>query len=439
MAQQDPEDTRDVPRSSLGRGARMLGIPLGAAARRTAGLGSRLRGTPRAEVDERIRQQTAQQIFTVLGELKGGAMKFGQALSLFETFLPEDVAAPYRVQLRKLQDSAPPMPAARVHAVLRRELGADWQDLFQQFTPRPVAAASIGQVHRAIWSDGTPVAVKIQYPGADEALRGDLRQVERLAGLAAPLMPGMDVRLLAAELTARVGEEVDYLAEGAAQQQAAIGFGDDPEFVVPRVHHCSERVLVSDWLDGPSLAAAADLPEDERHAIAVRYVRFLFAGPSRVGLLHGDPHPGNFKLLSDGRLGVVDFGLVDRLPDGLPREMGRLLRLCADGHAEDTAAGLQELGFLSGSIDPAELHDYLNPFVEPAQVREFHFTREWMRGQYQRISDPRTGSVARRLNLPPSYLLIHRVWMGGIAVLAQLDARADFGAVLDEFLPGWKS
>ncbi|SDE16196.1 ABC1 kinase family protein [Auraticoccus monumenti] len=429
--------SQPLARGALGRGARLLSIPLGLAGRRTAGLGRRIGGADSQELSEEMRRQTAQQVFTVLGELKGGAMKMGQAMSLFEAVLPDDVAEPYRVHLKRLQDSAPPMPASRVQAVLRAELGPQWRARFRSFDNRPAASASIGQVHRGVWEDGRAVAVKVQYPGADEALRSDLKQMSRLASLVAPLAPGMDVRSLAAELTERIAEEVDYELEAASQQQAAVGFEGDPEFLVPHVLQHTSRVMVSEWVEGVSLATVADWPEDERNEAALRYVRFLFAGPSRVGLLHADPHPGNFKVLPDGRLGVIDFGLVARLPDGLPADMGRLLRLCASGDAATVTAGLRDLGFVTGDVDPQELFDYLSPFVEPARVEEFHFTREWMREQFARVNASRTSDVARRLALPPSYLLIHRVWMGGIAVLSQLDASERFADVLEEFLPGW--
>ena len=173
---------------------------------------------------------------------------------------------------------------------------------------------------------------------------------------------------------------------------------------------------------------------------ALRYVRFLFAGPSLVGLLHADPHPGNFKIMPDGRLGVVDFGLVARLPDGLPAAMGRILRIAQRGDAHQVAEQLHAEGFVASDVDAEDLLDYLAPFVEPASVPEFEFNRDWMREQFQRVKDPNaSGGVAMKLNLPPSYLLIHRVWTGGLAVLSQLNARAAFGEVLEEFLPGYAS
>ena len=385
-----------------------------------------------------MQERAAEQLFRVLGELKGGAMKFGQALSLFEGVLPEDVAAPYREQLSRLQDAAPPMPTSRVHAVLSRELGPRWRELFSSFEALPSAAASIGQVHRATWADGRPVAVKVQYPGADEALRSDLRQIGRMAKVFAPLAGGMDIRPLVDELTERVSEELDYAIEAQSQQQAALGFEGSEEFVVPHVLTNTSKVMVSEWVEGAPFAAVATMAEEQRNLLALRYVRFLFAGPSQVGLLHADPHPGNFKVLPDARLGVIDFGLVARLSDGLPAAMGHILRIARHGDARQVADGLRAEGFVPGDIDADDLYDYLRPFVEPAAVPEFHFTRDWMREQFTRVRDPgASGGVAMKLNLPASYVLIHRVWLGGIAVLCQLDARAPFAGVLDEFLPGF--
>ncbi len=432
------DDRDSLARSAFRRGAKLASLPLGFAGRATLGLGKRIGGAPAEVVTAQMQQRAADQLFRVLGELKGGAMKFGQALSLFEAMLPEDVAAPYRDQLSRLQQAAPPMPTSRVHAVLARELGADWRAQFRHFDPRPAAAASIGQVHRATWADGRGVAVKVQYPGADEALRSDLRQIGRMTKMFAPLAGGMDVGPLVDELTERVNEELDYTIEAASQQQAALGFAGSEEFLVPQVLAHTSKVIVSEWVEGAPFATAASLPDGDRNEMALRYVRFLFAGPSKVGLLHADPHPGNFKILSDGRLGVIDFGLVARLPDGLPEAMGRILRIAQDGDAAEVKESLRHEGFILTDVDADDLYDYLAPFVEPAAVPQFHFNRDWMREQFVRVRDPRaSGGVGLKLNLPPDYLLIHRVWLGGIAVLSQLDASAAFGSVLEEFLPGY--
>lgn len=443
MARPTPSDSDPhVSGSAFKRGSRLLSFPLGVAGRATKGLGLRLTGSNAETINAQLRAESAEQLFRVLGELKGGAMKFGQVLSLFEVMLPEDIAGPYSVQLKKLQDSAPPMPTARVHAVLTRELGAGWRDLFSEFSSRPAAAASIGQVHRAVWAEtGQAVAVKVQYPGADKALESDLKQLSRMASIISPLTGGIEVKPLIDEIVDRILEETDYDLESEHQQQAAEGFTGHPEFCVPRVLAHTPRVMVSEWIDGVPLSTVANLPEDQRNELGLRYVKFLFAGPAEVGLLHGDPHPGNFKVMPDGRLGVVDFGLVSRLPDGLPPAMGRLLRIAVRGDAHQVTEGLKAEGFIArnaSDVDPQELLDYLSPFLEPAEVPEFHFTREWMQREFKRVGETKVnGSILDQLNLPPSYALIHRVWLGGIAVLSQLDVRAGFRGILDEYLPEW--
>jgi predicted unusual protein kinase regulating ubiquinone biosynthesis (AarF/ABC1/UbiB family) len=439
-APDDDRPTRDsLARSAFRRGARLAGLPIGYAGRATVGFGKRLGGASAESVDEQLRAKTADQLFRVLGELKGGAMKVGQAMSLFETMLPDEVAAPYREKLSMLRDSAPPMPTSRVHTVLAHELGPDWRSGFSSFDPRPAAAASIGQVHHAVLADGREVAVKVQYPGADQALRSDLKQLSRLASIAGPLAGGIDVKAIAEEFAARIDEELDYRLEAESQQAFADGFADDPEFVVPAVVRNTSRVLISEWLPGKALTSITEREADERNEIGLKYVRFLFAGPSRVGLLHADPHPGNFKVQADGRRGVVDFGLVARLPDGLPDEIGTTLRIAMTGDAEQAVAGLRREGFLTTDVDAELVMNYLAPFVEPAAVDEFAFDREWMQGIYRQANADSDAAreFGRAFNLPTDYLLIHRVWMGGIAVLSQLNVRADFRSVLDEFLPGF--
>jgi predicted unusual protein kinase regulating ubiquinone biosynthesis (AarF/ABC1/UbiB family) len=247
---------------------------------------------------------------------------------------------------------------------------------------------------------------------------------------------------LVAELQERIGEELDYDREAQAQQQYADAFRDHPEFVVPRVIKHSQMVIVSEWIEGRPLSSIiTDGTKAERDEIGLKYVRFIFSGPKYAGLLHSDPHPGNFRMMSDGRLGVVDFGLCARLPDGLPPAIGRLLRISMEGDGAAVLAGLREEGFVKPrmEINPDQLMDYLAPFAEPARVETFQFSRAWMRAQANRTSDFRSpnASLALRLNLPPSYLLIHRVWIGGVAVLSQLETEAPFRSVLEELLPGF--
>jgi predicted unusual protein kinase regulating ubiquinone biosynthesis (AarF/ABC1/UbiB family) len=432
----------DLSKNALTRSVKMAALPATYAGRTALGFGKRIGGKPAEMVAAELQQRTAEQMFKVLGELKGGAMKLGQAMSIFEAALPEEIAAPYRATLTKLQDAAPALPADAIHRILAEELGADWRDRFAEFDDLPAAAASIGQVHRAVWHDGRVVAVKVQYPGADKALIADLNQMERMGKLFASWIPGLEIKPLIAELKERAIEELDYLRESQHQRTFAAAFEGDPDVVVPHVLAAAPHVLISEWIDGiPMSKIIASGTQEERDRIGLQYERFLLSGPARAGLLHADPHPGNFRMTPDGRFCVLDFGAVAVLPDGLPNAMGSLLRIAQMGDADAVVQGLRDEGFLRPKIDvdPEQLLNYLDPFVEPSRHDEFTFSREWMRGQFTRINDVRNPdfAVGMKINLPPSYALIHRVWLGSIGVLCQLGATVPVRSVLDEWVPGF--
>ncbi|TWH74105.1 putative unusual protein kinase regulating ubiquinone biosynthesis (AarF/ABC1/UbiB family) [Modestobacter roseus] len=433
---------RDIPRGAVSRTARLAALPLGAAGRATLGIGKKLSGRPGEEVDAELQARTAEQLFAVLGQLKGGAMKLGQQLSIFEAAVPEEVAGPYREALVKLQEAAPPMPVRTVHAVLAQQLGGRWRERFREFDDTPAAAASIGQVHRATWRDGRDVAVKIQYPGAGTALMADLNQLARFARMFAVLFPGMEVKPLIAELKARAEEELDYGLEADAQRGFAAAYADDPQIAVPRVVASAPKVIVSEWQEGTSLARIiASGTREQRDRAGLLMAVLHFSGPQRAGLLHADPHPGNFRLLPDGRLGVIDFGATARLPGGLPEPIGRLVKWALDGRAEDVLTDLRAEGFVRQSVqvDAQAVLDFLLPFLAPVAEPSFQFTRAWMQQQANRLGDPRSeaSQLGRQLNLPPAYLLIHRVTIGSIGVLCQLDAQAPYRGVCEEWLPGF--
>jgi predicted unusual protein kinase regulating ubiquinone biosynthesis (AarF/ABC1/UbiB family) len=442
----DEEPAEEIPRRAVSRTARLAGLPLGFAGRTALGLGKRITGIASEVVSAEVQQRTADHVFRVLGQLKGGAMKVGQALSVFESALPEELAGPYRQALTRLQEAAPPMPAATVHRVLADAFGPQWRSRFVEFTDAPAAAASIGQVHRAIWRSrdgaGRPVAVKVQYPGAGDALLSDLGQLTRLAGFFQVVQPGLDIKPLITELRERVTEELDYELEASAQRGFAAAYAGDDEIVVPDVVACTPRVLVTEWLDGTPLSTViASGSRDTRDRAGALLATLHFSAPQRAGLLHADPHPGNFRMLDDGRLGVLDFGAVARLPDGHPEPIGRLVALALAGDAGAVYRGLCDEGFIKPDldVDAAAVLDYLLPMLAPIATDEFQFTRAWLRGEAARIASPRSPaySLGRRLSLPPSYLLIHRVTLGSIGVLCQLEARAGYRAILERWLPGF--
>lgn len=434
----------ELPKGSIRRSVKVASLPATYAGRAALGFGKRVGGKSAEAVSAEIQQRTAEQLFKVLGELKGGAMKFGQALSIFEAAMPEEFAAPYRETLTKLQDSAPPMEAKRIHEILEKELGPNWRNRFKKFNDKPAASASIGQVHKAIWHDGREVAVKVQYPGADKALTADLNQMARLGKMTASWIPGMDIKPLIDELKARMIEELDYINEANNQRAFANAYEGDPFVVVPHVVVSAPHVLVSEWIEGTPLSKVIkDGTQEERDFAGTQYIRFLLSGPDRVGLLHADPHPGNYRITPEGKFCALDFGAVSHLPDGLPLALGTLLRVAQLGDAETVVQGLREEGFIKPKIDldPQQLLQYLDPFVEPSTHEEFTFTREWMRDQFNRTSDFRDPdfTVALKLNLPPEYALIHRVWLGGIGVLCQLGATVPMRGEIEKWVPGYKA
>ncbi|MEO3862891.1 AarF/ABC1/UbiB kinase family protein [Acrocarpospora sp. B8E8] len=430
----------DLPRNAVTRSAKLAALPLGFAGRTALGLGKRIGGISAEVVAQEIQQRTAEQIFKILGELKGGAMKLGQALSIFEAALPPEIAGPYRATLTRLQDAAPPLPAAVVHKVLTEQLGDDWRENFLEFDDRPTAAASIGQVHRAVWHDGRQVAVKIQYPGAGRALMSDFNQLARLGKLFGVLLPGLDIKAVLGELKERVVEELDYFKEAEAQHAFALEFKDDPDFCVPDVIAANEQILVTEWMDGTPLSKIiTEGTREQRDRAGLLLVRFLFASPGRVGMLHADPHPGNFRVLDDGRLGVLDFGAVNHLPDGYPPVFGRLTRIFNQGDMTTVVQGLRDEGFILPhiTVDVEALRGFLAPYVEPTQVEEFTFSREWLQAQAASVADLRPSNVVRQLNLPASYVLIHRVHAAGIGVLCQLGTTARFKDEVIRWVPGF--
>jgi predicted unusual protein kinase regulating ubiquinone biosynthesis (AarF/ABC1/UbiB family) len=406
-------------------------------------LGKRIAGKSKDEVTQELMEKTAEQLFAVLGELKGGAMKVGQALSIMEAGIPEEFGEPFRDALTKLQAEAPPLPADKVHAVLDQQLGTKWRERFQEFDDTPAAAASIGQVHRAVWSDGRDVAVKVQYPGADHALRADLKTLGRMSGLIQKLSPGTDVKAMVDELIDRTDAELDYLGEAEHQRAFAKAFDGDPNFLVPKVVASAPKVVVSEWVNGiPLSRLITEGSQEERNAAAARMAEFEISSPYRVGLLHGDPHPGNFFIADDGRFGILDFGAVGVYPDGLPPETGPIFKLARDRSYDELRDLLVATDFIRPShaakVTPDDLEAYLKPFVDPLYTDEFHFTRQWLQRAAGNATDLR-GDVyktSRNLNVPKNFVMVFRVLLGCVGIAAQLEAYAPYRAIMTEWVPG---
>ncbi|WP_448618243.1 ABC1 kinase family protein [Geodermatophilus sp. URMC 65] len=434
------EDGRP-PRGRLARTARLAALPAAYAGRTALGLGKRIGGRPAEVVAAQVQQRTAEQLFAVLGQLKGGAMKVGQAMSAMEAALPDQLVGPYREALVKLQEAAPAMPADLVHRQLAASFGPDWRRLFRDLDDRPVAAASVGQVHRATWSDGTPVAVKVQYPGAGEALVADLGVLQTLTPVVQAAAPGLDARQLFAELRDRLVEEVDYAREAEAQTAFADAYRDDPDIAVPDVLAVAGQVLVTRWVDGTPLSRViADGTRDDRDHAGQLLVRLLASAPVRARRLHGDPHPGNFRLLPDGRLAVLDFGATEVLPHGWPARLGPLLAAGRDGDAAALHRIAASAGLLRADQVPVQaLLALLDPYLQPLCSPAFRCTRAWLQEQTRLASDPFSAAARtrRQLTIPPRHLLLQRVAAGLAGVLCSLDATVAVDAELRRWLPGY--
>jgi predicted unusual protein kinase regulating ubiquinone biosynthesis (AarF/ABC1/UbiB family) len=424
------------------RTLRLLGLPAYALADNVRAVVRRAQGHDPDAVRQQLRQEAAERTRRILGEAKGGALKAGQLLSTVEMLFPQDPEQTWRTTLTGLQQDVPALPFDQVEPVLRREIGAHWPDVLVDLEPVAAAAASLGQVHRARTPAGRAVAVKIQYPGVAEALAADVRTLAVVSHTVSRLAPRIALPPLVAEMRVRLLEELDYLHEASVQRRFAQAYVADDEVVVPDVVLARPRVLVTDWMDGTPLATVAEQGDQRtRDGLALRYQRFMLGAPQRVGLLHTDPHPGNFRLLDDGRLGVLDFGSSLEMPGGLPRTFGRLIGALQGAGPAEVAATLRDAGLVNQGrhIEVEKLMDYLSPFSEPARHEVFHYTRDWLRTEFGRVNDPRNPdfAVALQLTIPPEQLFTHRVWLGVVGVLCQLEARVPVRHELTRLLPGF--
>ncbi|MCV7379164.1 ABC transporter ATP-binding protein [Mycobacterium alsense] len=432
----------DIKRGGAARNAKLAGLSVGIAGRTALGFGKRLTGKSRDEVNAELMEKAAHQLFTVLGELKGGAMKVGQALSVMEAAIPEEFGEPYREALTKLQKDAPPMSAHKVHRVLDAQLGTKWRSRFSEFDDTPMASASIGQVHKAVWSDGREVAVKIQYPGADEALRADLKTMKRMVGVVKQLAPGVDVQGIVDELIERTEMELDYRLEADNQRAFAKAYRDHPHFMVPRIVASAPKVVIQEWIDGiPMSEIIRKGTVEQRDLMGTRLAELTFDAPRRLEMIHGDAHPGNFMLLPDGRMGVIDFGAVAPLPGGFPVELGMSIRLAREKNYDLLLPTMEKAGFIQKGqqVSVRDIDDMLRQYVEPVEVEVFHYTRKWLQRMTVRQIDRSVAQIrtARQLDLPPKLAIPMRVIASGVAIMCQLDAHIPTRALSEELVPGF--
>lgn len=429
--------TGRVPARLPVRNAKLATLPAAYAARRVGGVGKRFLGRSAEEIGRDIQIRTAQHVFEILGELRGGTQKLGQILALTELRLPSELAEPYRVTLSKLQDSGPSMLPSLVHETMAANMGAGWRQSFSAFDSSRAAAASIGQVHRAVWHDGTPVAVKVMYPGVREALLNELGQLRSMAPMVGVAFPGGDVRSAIDALCDYVGEELNFRQEAHYQRAFAAAYADDAEFVVPRVIEQQRDVLISEWVDAvPLNQLIRNGSQEERNRAATQILRFVMTSFGRSGYLYGDPHPGNFRLLPDGRLGVVDFGACSTYPDGFVELVHDLGEAILNGDNDDLDSALRKHGFVAPGqeLNGPAIVEAISPFRALFLAPEAHLSRAWFAGQVNSLAQPRLSNVARQMTLRGELIPTARVLIVLLGTLSQLECVVP---LRDEVVSGW--
>ncbi len=393
-------------------------------------------GEKRQELRGDLALQTAEDVADTLGAMKGVLMKVGQMAS----YVDDGLSPAVRRTLARLQDSVPPMSPELAAAVVEEELGAPPEGAFARWDPQPIAAASIGQVHRAIALDGRAVAVKVQYPGIAETIAADLRNVALLRRMLRITAPAQDVDALIAELRERVAEELDYRREAASQRRFAAHYEGHPTIHVPRIVDdlSTRRVVTSELSDGARFAELSGWSQQERDLAAETIYRFVFRSLYEVRAFNGDPHPGNYLFHGGGKVTFLDFGLVKYFTlDELQPLMEMNRRLCVEHDPEAFRRSLENAGFLrpNAPLSTEAIVEHLAVFYDT--IREpgpLTITGDYASSVVRRFFDVRS-PVMGFISVPRSYVILQRINLGLFAILGELSATANWRAITEEIWP----
>ena len=435
-----------IPTSRVRRSAKVGRLAAGQAARQLGTKTANLARTDEAAnaALEKRQVEAAEQIVAALGTMKGAAMKLGQVMSFLDVGLvPEPYREEFQRKLGELRDAAPKVRFEDMRKVMEADLEEPLEDVFEDFEEEPMAAASIGQVYRARLHDGRDVAVKVQYPGVNTAVRADMQNLGMILRLMKSVAPGIDVKAIGEEVRARIYEELDYELEAQNQRRLARIFRDHPFIVIPDVvtSLSHERVIVSEYVAGRGFEELKRLPQDERDRIGEIVFRFFFGSLYRHRQFSGDPHPGNFLLLDDGRMAFLDFGLFKRMSDEAVEFELTCQRAYIEGDADTLMRLFTEHGFIT---DPSRF----TPEGLMAQIDDS--TWWWSRDETVALdpgiatkiaiemSDPRSSHFhqMRHETLPSEHLFARRVEMLTMAVLSQLRACGNFHRIALEWITG---
>jgi len=378
----------------------------------------------------------AQDVADTLGEMKGLAMKLGQTMSYLDFAAPSVV----RARLRSLQDDAPPMGAAAIDGVFRECLGKTPERIFERWEPRPFAAASIGQVHRATLPGGTQVAVKVQYPGIREAIESDLASttaLELVTGVGFGLRAEHPGDLLE-ELREHVLQECDYALEAENQEEFRRLWAGFEGVLVPRVHRrfCGSRVLTTDYVEGRRFATfVREAPQSDKDRAGEILFRAAISTTYEHRILHADPHPGNYLFPDAGRVALLDFGCVKRFPRGFMDNVARYDSALLEGRRDDADRLVVQMGIAPDrhGFDFDYHHEMMRQLCEPwTSEKPFRFNRHYVERNWRAMVLDNPNRT--RMRLPPDFLFMMRLFFGLHSVLAELGAQADWRSIFAPYL-----
>ena len=395
----------------------------------------------RVELDEERSLRTAEHVVERLGHMKGALMKLGQMASYLDDGLPE----PVRQALAQLQSNAPPMSAELAAGVVTAELGRPPEKIFVEWDPQPIAAASIGQVHRAVVVDPRTgreraVAVKVQYPGVAEAIESDLRNTDLLGLLLSQGFSSLDPSEMVAEIKDRLTEELDYARERDNQQRFVDFYRGHPFISVPEVIHplCTSKVLTTELVNGATWAEALTWNQRERNLIGEGLFRFVFRSLYRMRAFNGDPHPGNYLFHGDGRITFLDFGLVRYFDDDEMTLFAAMVRSAAVDHDAAAFRTLVERGGLlrpGAPVDTDDVGAYFSDFYAPVSADEsMTWTKEYASNIVRHTFD-RSSPIAQYATVPRAFVFIQRINLGLYALLGDLGAMGNYRQVAEELWP----
>ena len=393
-------------------------------------------GERRQQLRDDLALRTAQDVADTLGTMKGVLMKIGQLAS----YVDDGIAPPARRILGRLQDSVPPMSPELAAGVIEAELGAPPERIFKEWDPLPIAAASIGQVHRAITADGQAVAVKVQYPGIAETIAADLGNVALIRSLLKMAVPSQDVTALIEELRERISVELDYVREAENQRRFAAHFDGHPTIRVPKIidELSTARVLTSELAGGARFGEMLHWSQEEKDLAAETIYRFTFRSLYELRAFNGDPHPGNYLFEPGGHVTFLDFGLVKYFTPGELDPLIQMIEsLCLRDDPEGFRLAMEEADFLEpGAPIPTEdVVAHMSLFYDSIRERGPRaMTSAYSSAVARRYMDFKS-PLAAYAKIPRPYVIVQRINLGLFAILGEMHATADWRGISEEIWP----